>query len=162
MKNEIKVKKHEEAEKDYVLGMSTKDIAFKYKVKESTVRVWKTRYKWSERSVANETNITINGMTLNKIKESLIRQLDTLGKKNIQNIIEVEAYIDSIKDYYECKDDLTIRGHMVEWENGSQSGLKKNDSFELKYKTSAERRKIITHLGLDNVIKAKDDDDEDL
>lgn len=162
MQDEMKIKKYKEAEKDYISGMSIKDIAHKYSVKEVTVRVWKNRYKWPETIVSNKTEIIINGMTLNEIKDNLIAQLEELGKKNIQNIIEVEAYVDSIKDYYECKKDLKERGHMIEWENGSQSGLKKNDSFELKYKTSAERRKIIVHLGLDNIISAKDDDDETL
>lgn len=38
---------HELAEKDYMLGMKYKDIAAKYGVTISTVKSWKTRYKWS-------------------------------------------------------------------------------------------------------------------
>lgn len=157
------IKKHEKALKDYISGMSEKDISMKYNVKISTVRTWKYRYKWDEK---NETSVSkkimINGMTSDQIREELINQLKSLGKYNIQSIIEVEAYIDCIEDYYVYKKDLKDRGHIVEWSNGEQSGLKKNDSAELKFKTSAERRKIITHLGLDNFINVKDDEDETL
>lgn len=47
-------KNHELAEKDYILGMSYKDIADKYKVTIDTVKSWKTRYKW-ERDKAPKT-----------------------------------------------------------------------------------------------------------
>ncbi len=164
MNDKNKIKKHEKAEKDYILGMSEKDIASKYDVKITTVRTWKYRYKWDEK---NETTVSkkcikINGMTLKEIRENLIDQLRLLGKENIQNIIEVDAYIDSLEDYYEYKNDLKERGHIVEWQNGEQSGFKKNESAELKLKISAERRKIITHLGLDSIIKVEDKEDEAL
>lgn len=163
MNNGKKLKKHEEAEKDYISGMSEKDIASKYNVKKSTVRTWKYRYKWNEK---NETTVSkcivINGMTLNQIRENLIDQLRLLGKEHIQNIIEVDSYIDSLEDYYEYKNDLKARGYMIKWANGEQTGFKKNESAELKLKMSAERRKIITHLGLDNIIKVKEEEDEAL
>ena len=38
---------YELAEKDYMLGMKYKDIAVKYGVTISTVKSWKTRYKWN-------------------------------------------------------------------------------------------------------------------
>ncbi|HWR07113.1 terminase small subunit [Sporomusa sp.] len=44
-------KPHELALNDYVLGMSYKDIADKYKVGVDTVKKWKTRYKWNRDSV---------------------------------------------------------------------------------------------------------------
>ena len=162
MKNDKQVKKYQKAEKDYNSGMSIRDIAFKYSVKEDTVKKWKTRHKWKCNSVPNKTKLVINGMSLEEIKNELIDQLEKLGKKNIQNIIEVEAYIDAIEDYYEYKHDLKERGYMIEWENGSQSGVKKNESAELKLRMSAERRKIIVHLGLDSIIEVKENEDEAL
>jgi uncharacterized protein YjcR len=42
---------YELAEKDYVKGMKYKDIAEKYRVTINTVKSWKTRYKWSRKSV---------------------------------------------------------------------------------------------------------------
>jgi phage terminase small subunit len=38
---------HEQAEKDYKLGMKYKDIAGKYNVSLDTVKKWKTRHKWT-------------------------------------------------------------------------------------------------------------------
>lgn len=38
--------KHEEAEKDYINGMTYKEIAQKYDVSENTVKSWKKRYGW--------------------------------------------------------------------------------------------------------------------
>lgn len=38
--------KHEEAEKDYINGMTYKEIASKYNVAESTVKSWKKRNGW--------------------------------------------------------------------------------------------------------------------
>lgn len=38
--------KHEEAEKDYINGMTYREIAEKYNVAESTVKSWKTRHGW--------------------------------------------------------------------------------------------------------------------
>lgn len=169
MSNEKQIKKNIKAvnaEKDYILGMNIKDIASKYSVKESTVRTWKYRYKWNETNETRETTVSakticISGMTLIQIRENLIEQLRLLGKENIQNIIEVDAYIDSLKEYIECKNDLEERGCVVPWENGEQSGFKKNESADLKLKISAERRKIITHLGLDSVIKVKDREEDE-
>lgn len=37
---------HEEAEKDYINGMTYREIAAKYNVAESTVKSWKTRHGW--------------------------------------------------------------------------------------------------------------------
>lgn len=41
----------ESARKDYESGMKYKDIAEKYNVTLNTVKSWKTRYKWSRKSV---------------------------------------------------------------------------------------------------------------
>ena len=128
MNDKNKIKKHEKAEKDYILGMSEKDIASKYDVKITTVRTWKYRYKWDEK---NET---------------------TVSKKCIK--------INGFLCFHNSQ--LKERGHIVEWQNGEQSGFKKNESAELKLKISAERRKIITHLGLDSIIKVEDKEDEAL
>ncbi|MGR8809988.1 phage terminase small subunit-related protein, partial [Leuconostoc citreum] len=41
------MKKYEEAEQDYLSGLKYKDIADKYAVSISTVKMWKSRY-WSQ------------------------------------------------------------------------------------------------------------------
>lgn len=38
--------RHEEAEKDYINGMTYKEIALKYNVSENTVKSWKKRHGW--------------------------------------------------------------------------------------------------------------------
>jgi uncharacterized protein YjcR len=40
---------HEQAERDYMLGMKYKDNAEKHNVAINTVKSWKTRYKWQEK-----------------------------------------------------------------------------------------------------------------
>ena len=42
---------HEAAERDYMGGMKYKDIATKYGVSLSTVKSWKTRYKWNKKGM---------------------------------------------------------------------------------------------------------------
>mgnify|MGYP003367603118 CR=1 FL=1 len=155
MKNDKRIKKYEEAEKYYILGMSIPEIARKFLVKEKTVKTWIKRHDWKR------TEIIINGMNLYEVREELLLQLERIGKKNIQNIIEIESYIDTVKDYYEYKKDLETRGYMIEWENGSQSGVKKNESAELKIKMANERRKILEFLGLNDIVTIKEDEDDD-
>lgn len=165
MKNNKKIKKYEEAEKYYVLGMSIPELASKFLVQEKTVKTWIRRHGWKRTEIQKfgdkATEIIVNGMNLYEIREELLLQLERIGKKNIQSIIELESYIDTVKDYYEYKKDLEIRGYMIEWENGSQSGVKKNESAELKIKMANERRKILEFLGLNDIITIKEDDDED-
>ncbi len=44
------LKNYERAEQDYMAGMKYKDIAAKHGVTLSTVKSWKTRYKWNRKS----------------------------------------------------------------------------------------------------------------
>ena len=167
MKNDKRIKKYEEAEKYYILGMSIPEIARKFLGKEKTVKTWIKRHDWKRTEIQqngdNATEIIINGMNLYEVREELLLQLERIGKKNIQNIIEIESYIDTVKDYYEYKKDLETRGYMIEWENGSQSGVKKNESAELKIKMANERRKILEFLGLNDIVTIKEDEyDDDL
>lgn len=46
----MNLKNYELAEQDYMDGMKYKDIATKYGVTLSTVKSWKTRYKWDRKS----------------------------------------------------------------------------------------------------------------
>lgn len=162
LKDDKKIKKYQEAEKDYVLGMSIPNIARKYSVKEATVKTWIKRHNWKRTEIQKksdkQTEIVINNKNLYQIREDLLNQLDIIGKKNIQNIIEVETYIDTIKDYYEYKYDLENRGYFIE----TKKGVKQNESAVLKLKSANERRKIIEFLGLHDIVNVKEDDDDEL
>lgn len=83
-----------------------------------------------------------------------IRQdlLDQLGR----NLTTGQYYADLIEDYmdmwiekYLAVLDIRERGIVVKYENGGgQSGLKKNDSVELKIKLNAQMLKILSELGI--------------
>ncbi|KRN77083.1 terminase gpP N-terminus-related DNA-binding protein [Weissella minor] len=45
----------EEAKQDYLAGMKIKDIANKTGKSESTIRSWKSRYKWDDESITDNT-----------------------------------------------------------------------------------------------------------
>jgi phage terminase small subunit len=49
--DEARAPNYELAEKDYMSGMKYKDIAIKYNVSLSTVKSWKTRYKWNKKGM---------------------------------------------------------------------------------------------------------------
>lgn len=162
LKNDKKIKKYQEAEKDYVLGMNIPDIARKYSVKEATVKTWIKRHGWTRTEIQKksdkQTEIVIDGKNLYQIREELLSQLELIGKKNIESIIEIESYIDFIKDYYKYKDDLDTRGHLLE----TKKGVKINESAHFKIKVVNERRKILDFLGLNDIVIIKEDDDDEL
>ena len=162
MKDEKKIKKYQEAEKDYVLGMSIPDIARKYSVKEATVKTWIKRHSWKRTEIKKksdkQTEIVIDNKNLYQIREELLNQLDIIGKRNIQSIIEIETYIDTIKDYYEYKHDLEERGYFIE----TKKGIKQNESTILKLKSANERRKILEFLGLHDIVRVKEEDEDEI
>lgn len=96
-------------------------------------------------------------MNLYEVRENLISQLEKIGKKDIQFIVEVEAYISSTKDYFAYEEDLKTRGHLIK----TQKGIRQNESIALKNKAAQERRRILEFLTLNDVIKVKDEDNED-
>ena len=68
MKDVKKIKKYQEAEKDYVLGMSIPEISRKYSVKEATVKTWIKRHRWKRKEIKKksdkQTEIIIDGKNL--------------------------------------------------------------------------------------------------
>lgn len=67
------MKKYEEAEQDYKVGLSLSDIAEKYDVSVSTVRSWKSRH-WVS-SVAKKTQRVAKKITVKKATEKAIDEL---------------------------------------------------------------------------------------
>lgn len=161
-----KLKIRENAEKDYNLGMKYTDIATKYSVSINTVKSWKQRYKWKRESTqscrCNKKSMHYIGDTLFlEIRKDLMTQLannKTFGKH----------YEDLVNDYMELWNiknnliqDIKERGVAVEWSNGKQGGIKKNDSIAELNKTSAQMLKILNDLGIKpSPLDVGDDDDE--
>ncbi|WP_331680169.1 helix-turn-helix domain-containing protein [Intestinibacter sp.] len=151
--------KYEKAEKDYILGMKYKDIAAKYGVAESTVKTWKRRYGWQRpdalKKVCKKSSIQNLGNNFDEIKEDLLSYLEI-------NEIEGEHYKDLVNTYMELYKvrnslilDIAKRGVSVLWQNGKQTGMKKNDSIAELNKTVSTMLKILDELGL----KAKPEGD---
>ena len=155
----------EKAYKDYILGMKYKDIAEKYGVSLNTVKSWQKRYKWTRSCTHKKgckgAGVQNTGNNLaNEIKKDLLKQLESNG-------IFGKHYEDLIDDYISLWDiknrlieDIKIRGVSVEWNNGKQVGMKKNDSIPELNKTSAQMLKILSELGLKPVPRAGDNNDD--
>jgi hypothetical protein len=154
----------EKAYQDYILGMKYKDIADKYGVSINTVKSWQKRYKWTRESTqkkgCNEKSVqSLGNILCEGIRSDLLKQLEdneTYGKH----------YVDLIEDYMALWDiknrlikDIKERGVSVEWNNGKQKGMKKNDSIPELNKTNAQMLKILSELGLKPSPKVDDDDD---
>lgn len=154
----------EKAYQDYISGMKYKDIADKYGVSINTVKSWQKRYKWTRESTqkkgCNEKSVqSLGNILCEEIRRDLLKQLEdneTYGKH----------YVDLIEDYMALWDiknrlikDIRERGVSVEWNNGKQKGMKKNDSIPELNKTNAQMLKILSELGLKPSPKVDDDDD---
>lgn len=152
----------ENAYKDYLLGMKYQDIADKYCVSINTVKSWKRRLNWQRNSNPKKGAKLQEVQGLAKeIKEDLLNQLkanETFGKH----------YEDLVNDYMALWDiknrliaDIKEHGVSIEWNNGKQTGKKKNDSIPELNKTSAQMLKILAELGLKPSPKDGGDDNID-
>lgn len=156
----------DKAHDDYILGMTYKKIAEKYDVSINTVKSWKRRYKWTRDCTkgdrCNEKSMQCLGNNLyDEIKSDLLKQLDTNGTYG-------KHYEDLINDYMELWDtknklfsDIKARGVSIEWNNGKQSSVKKNDSIAEVAKTNTQMLKILDALRLVPP-KIQEDDEDDI
>lgn len=95
-----------------------------------------------------------------EIKEDLLQQLSI-------NDTEEKRYVDLVEDYMALWDiknrliqDIKERGVSVEWNNGKQTGRKKNDSVADLVKVNNQMLKILSELGLKPSPKVDDEYDE--
>ncbi len=66
--------KHELAHNDYIAGMSYKEIAEKYGVKESTIKTWKVRYAWQrDRTAKRRKKQSEKVTTLNTKRKKVVK-----------------------------------------------------------------------------------------
>lgn len=153
----------EKAYKDYVLGMKYKDIAEKYNVSINTVRSWQKRFAWSRKKTSKRCAVKKDvqelGNNFIEIKDDMMNQLKEKG-------IYTPVYIDLVETYmalYNVKnrliEDIEKRGVAIEWSNGSQNGIKKNDSTGELNKTVAQMTSLLNDLTLKPSPKVDDDDD---
>nr|WP_321027059.1 P27 family phage terminase small subunit [Clostridium neonatale]DAO99750.1 MAG TPA: terminase small subunit [Caudoviricetes sp.] len=161
-----KVTNYEKAEVDYISGMTYKKIAEKYSVSINTVKSWKKRYKWTRdcttKEGCNKKRVQALGNNLyDDIKADLLKQLEANGSYG-------KHYEDLINDYMELWNtknklflDIKERGVSIEWSNGKQFSIKKNDSIGEVNRTSAQMLKILDTLRLVPP-KIQEDDDYDI
>ncbi len=171
MKADKKITKYEEAEKDYIKGMTYKQISEKYGVAIGTVKTWKVRHGWSRQNRPKKViKVSCSHDVGNNLPEHIKEKGDKLKKNLLERLKENgntdEIYlemVDSYIDFYYIKKylklDVEIRGVSVEWNNGKQVGIKKNESTSEATKVSAEMRAILKDLGLEAKVKVDDDNE---
>ncbi|MGL5330189.1 MAG: terminase gpP N-terminus-related DNA-binding protein [Peptostreptococcaceae bacterium] len=161
-----KLKKYEIAEKDYLAGMTYKDIAKKYEVAVATVKSWKTRYKWDSDSRCKGMHIDTEHIrfkeTLERIKNDMFEQLIKNGNDNEDNREWVDTYVTLAETRRELLLDVKSRGVSVAWFNGKQHGFKKNESISEIPKIIKSMFEIRKSLGLQPNPNEDDLDYDDL
>lgn len=144
-------------------GKSYAEISKDLDISESTLKSWKRRCGWQratpkikksqplkkEKKVATKENHQKNNVSVEKIKENLISQLE---KRNANE----EVYIDLVEDYIalwniknQLIDDINTRGVQVKTFNSNgQEVYKKNDSIVELPKYNTQMLKLLNDLGL--------------
>lgn len=157
---------YENAYADYVLGKTYREISEKYCVSINTVKSWKRRFKWTrnctQKEGANTTGADSlgNNFTGEEIKQDLLKQLESNGTygKHYEDLINDYMSLWSIKN--NLIQDIRERGVSVEWSNGKQFSIKKNESITELNKTNAQMLKILSELGLKPLPQTNSEYDE--
>lgn len=126
--------------------------------------------KRATNKIKKEVLLTYDNTTLEDyeaMREDLLNQL----KNNGVNGLFYDDLVDVYMKMYTIKNKLILdieeRGVAVEWSNGKQTSVKRNDSLDGLHKTVAQMLNILTKLGLDipenkNIGSGKGEDDEAL
>nr|DAF13013.1 MAG TPA: InsA C-terminal domain [Caudoviricetes sp.] len=72
---------------EYENGAGAKELAEKYNIKDSTIRVWAKRYKWNKKKQCNAIKKKHNNVTLQK-KETLHVTKESVTESQKRNIVE--------------------------------------------------------------------------
>lgn len=72
---------------EYEDGAGAKELAEKYNIKDSTIRVWAKRYKWNKKKQCNAIKKKRNNVTLQK-KETLHVTKENVTESQKRNIVE--------------------------------------------------------------------------
>lgn len=147
--NDKNLTNYEKAEKDYYAGIKYKDIAAKYNVSINTVKTWKRRYSWNDRNETKKVfSMQLLGNNFEDVKEDLLNQLKRNGVAGEYFIDLINTYMELFKIKNKLIQDIDERGVAIEWFNGKQTGVRKNDSISELNKTVAQMLSLLNDLGL--------------
>ena len=152
-----------------VSNLGTKKDNFMAKnTKKTTIK--KGTSKRANNRIKKEVLLTYENATLEDyeaMREDLLNQLKNNGVAGLfyNDLVDVYMKMYSIKNKLIL--DIEERGVAVEWSNGKQISVKRNDSLDGLHKTVAQMLNILTKLGLDipenkNINPGKGEDDEAL
>lgn len=79
--------KKDQIRAEYENGAGAKELAEKYNIKDSTIRVWAKRYKWNKKKQCNAIKKKRNNVTLQK-KETLHVTKENVTESQKRNIVE--------------------------------------------------------------------------
>ena len=149
--------------------LDTKQGNFRAKNTQKTTNK-KIQSKRAINKLKKEALLTYETTTLEDyeaMREDLLNQLKNNGVTGLfyNDLVDVYMKMYSIKNKLIL--DIEERGVAVEWSNGKQISVKRNDSLDGLHKTVAQMLNILTKLGLDipenkNINPGKGEDDEAL
>lgn len=149
------------------LGIKKDNFMAKNRAKNAIKKVPSKR---ATNKIKKEVLLTYDNTTLEDyeaMREDLLNQL----KNNGVNGLFYDDLVDVYMKMYTIKNKLILdieeRGVAIEWSNGKQTSVKRNDSLDGLHKTVAQMLNILTKLGLDipenkNIGSGKGEDDEAL
>ncbi len=152
-----------------VLELDIKQGNFRAKNTQKTT-IKKGQSKRTINKLKKETLLTYETTTIEQydaMRDDLLNQLKNNGVNGLfyNDLVDVYMKMYTIKNQLIL--DIEERGVAVEWTNGKQTSVKRNDSLDGLHKTVAQMLNILTKLGLDipenkNINPVKVEDDEAL
>lgn len=152
-----------------VLELDIKQGNFRAKNTPKTT-LKKGQSKRTINKLKKETLLTYETTTIEQydaMRDDLLNQLKNNGVNGLfyNDLVDVYMKMYTIKNQLIL--DIEERGVAVEWSNGKQTSVKRNDSLDGLHKTVAQMLNILTKLGLDipenkNINPVKVEDDEAL
>ncbi|WP_298127116.1 helix-turn-helix domain-containing protein [uncultured Clostridium sp.] len=152
-----------------VLELDIKQGDFRVKNTQKTA-LKKGQSKRTVKKLKKETLLTYETTTIEQydaMRDDLLNQLKNNGVNGLfyNDLVDVYMKMYTIKNKLIL--DIEERGVAVEWSNGKQTSIKRNDSLDGLHKTVAQMLNILTKLGLDipenkNINPVKVEDDEAL
>ncbi len=152
-----------------VLELDIKQGDFRVKNTQKTA-LKKGQSKRTIKKLKKETLLTYETTTIEQydaMRDDLLNQLKNNGVNGLfyNDLVDVYMKMYTIKNKLIL--DIEERGVAVEWSNGKQTSIKRNDSLDGLHKTVAQMLNILTKLGLDipenkNINPVKVEDDEAL
>lgn len=152
-----------------VLELDIKQGDFRVKNTQKTA-LKKGQSKRTINKLKKETLLTYETTTIEQydaMRDDLLNQLKNNGVNGLfyNDLVDVYMKMYTIKNQLIL--DIEERGVAVEWSNGKQTSVKRNDSLDGLHKTVAQMLNILTKLGLDipenkNINPVKVEDDEAL